>query len=119
MPLPLPVSAIPPILRTRLYARARLSNAGLLLLLSSLTLSLLLNVLHYTPRHPYAPSHLSEAIARANSTQSLKRLIMVPGHAVWIGIDPTLRLSGDQWLLETYQKGPGRLAAFFAHISRG
>jgi len=94
MLLPLPASATPPRLRARLYARARLSNAGLLFLLSSLTLSLLFNVLRYTSRHHlYVPSRLSEAIARADDIRSLKRLIIVPGHAVKKGQDGLLLFS--------------------------
>ncbi|KAG6821023.1 hypothetical protein H0H93_007913 [Arthromyces matolae] len=40
-------------------------------------------------------------------------------HAIWKGIDPDLRLNEDQWILEPYQTGGGRVSAFFAHILRG
>ena len=113
--IPLPVS-------TKLRYRARLSNAGLFLLLSLLALSLLFNLAIYMPHHATVTDplpHLLDAIKRHGTTENLTHLIIVPGHAIWTGTDPNLRLSEDQWLLESYQKGRGRLAAFFAHISRG
>ncbi|KAF8348176.1 hypothetical protein F5887DRAFT_1254581 [Amanita rubescens] len=111
--IPLPVS-------TKLRSRARLSNAGLFSLLSLLALSLLCNLALYIPHHATDPLPvLLAAIKRHDSTENLTHLIIVPGHAIWTGTDPNLRLSEDQWLLESYQKGKGRLAAFFAHISRG
>ncbi|KAF8633638.1 hypothetical protein AX15_001325 [Amanita polypyramis BW_CC] len=114
--IPLPVSTTSP----RLRSRARLSNAGLLLLLSLLTLSLLFNVTFYvSPRAIDPLPHLLTAIPHDDTRETLTHLIIVPGHAIWTGIDPNQRLSEDQWLLEPYQKGKGRLAAFFAHISRG
>lgn len=51
--------------------------------------------------------------------RGLNHLIIVPGHAIWKGGDPRLRLDNDQWLLEPYQKSGRRVAAFFAHIERG
>lgn len=111
--IPLPVS-------TKLRSRARLSNGGLFSLLSLLALSLLCNLAFYIPHHATDPLPvLLAAIKRHDSTERLTHLIIVPGHAIWTGTDPNLRLSEDQWLLESYQKGKGRLAAFFAHISRG
>ena len=111
--IPLPVS-------TKLRSRARLSNAGLFLLLSLLAVSILFNLAIYTPHHTPDPlPHLLATIKRHGATENLTHLIIVPGHAVWTGTDPKQRLSEDQWLLESYQKGKGRLAAFFAHISRG
>ena len=41
---------------------------------------------------------------------------MVPGHAIWKGTTLEARLDEDQWILEPYQHGGGRVAAFFKHI---
>ncbi|CAA7259181.1 unnamed protein product [Cyclocybe aegerita] len=41
---------------------------------------------------------------------------MVPCHAIWKGSDSWL--NEDDWILESYQKGPGRVKAFYEHIAR-
>ncbi|KIL68870.1 hypothetical protein M378DRAFT_70620 [Amanita muscaria Koide BX008] len=122
--IPLPVTSTRHRVRIPFYyTRARLSNAALCLLLSCLALSVLFNFFLYIhrPAVPHFPSlsAFSAALTRDNASESLNHLIIVTGHAIWIGTDPSLRLSEDQWLLEPYQKGQGRLDAFFAHISRG
>ncbi|KAH9858594.1 hypothetical protein C2E23DRAFT_799272, partial [Lenzites betulinus] len=42
---------------------------------------------------------------------------MVPGHAIWKGASLDARFDEDQWVLEPYQRGGGRIAAFFKHIA--
>lgn len=53
------------------------------------------------------------------NTENLEHLIIVPGHAIWIGNDPGQRLDESQWVLEPYQKGRARLEALYQHIQRG
>lgn len=105
-----------------LFSRARLTNLGFFLLLLFAALSLLLNVhFLYSVRLPeYANSSaLLSTITRDPSARRLTHLIIVPGHAIWKGTNPELRLHEDQWVLEPYQMGGGRVSAFFAHILRG
>ncbi|KAG5351867.1 hypothetical protein C0989_004690 [Termitomyces sp. Mn162] len=105
-----------------LLSRARVTNLGFLLLLFVAALSLLSNLyfLHSTRYQEHAnPSALLSAITRDPSVRRLSHLIIVPGHAIWKGINPELRLHEDQWVLEPYQMGSGRVSAFFAHILRG
>jgi len=51
--------------------------------------------------------------------ENLEHLVIVPGHAIWIGNDPGQRLDESQWALEPYQKGRARLEALYQHIQRG
>ncbi|PFH52063.1 hypothetical protein AMATHDRAFT_74551 [Amanita thiersii Skay4041] len=120
--IPLPVSTPHRRFPTRLYLRPNNPNTRLLLLLLFLSISLFFNVLHYSfsSSSNVVPSpSLLATVTRDKSPELLSHLIIVPCHAVWVGMDPNLRLSEDQWLLEPYQMGSGRLAAFFAHISKG
>ncbi|KAF8629204.1 hypothetical protein AX17_005789 [Amanita inopinata Kibby_2008] len=114
--IPLPVSTTSRRLTSRLYARARLSNAGLYLLLLSLVTSLLFNLAHHLSSsnpglvngsHPFPA--IVETVTRDNGVEQLNHLIMVPGHAIWTGIDPKLRLSEDQWILERVLPTESRL----------
>lgn len=58
-------------------------------------------------------------ISRANALADLDHLVVVPCHAIWQGGDPSSRLNEEDWILEPYQKGGNRVAAFFNHIERG
>lgn len=42
-------------------------------------------------------------------------MIMVPGHAIWIGHDPDRIEEDDQWVLENMQKG-GSVKTYIKHI---
>ncbi|RDB24818.1 Uncharacterized protein C57A10.07 [Hypsizygus marmoreus] len=106
-----------------LLSRARVTNLGLLVLASLAVVSLLCNLFYLLPTskdqyHGHS-SGLISTIAHSASTHGLTHLIVVPGHAIWKGVDPELRLREDQWILEPYQRGVGRVSAFFAHILRG
>ncbi|EIN12102.1 hypothetical protein PUNSTDRAFT_99521 [Punctularia strigosozonata HHB-11173 SS5] len=160
----------------RLLARSPLTNAGALVLLAILALSLLTNISYWlssaSPRHNEATAnaaartrgvwigsgdlppriggetagnvhvvgstHKSSAvpisppdsydqpylerihsIARPEWTDLINHLVIVPGHAIWTGTDPRMRLSESEWVLEPYQQGGGRIRAFFSHIVRG
>ncbi|KAG6886305.1 hypothetical protein C0993_006715 [Termitomyces sp. T159_Od127] len=105
-----------------LFSRARVTNLGFLLLLLVAALSIVFNVhFLYSARHPeYVNfSALLSTITRDPSLRRLSHLIIVPGHAIWKGTNPELRLHEDQWVLEPYQMGGGRVSAFFAHILQG
>ncbi len=49
----------------------------------------------------------------------LDHLVMVPGHAVWTGSRASDVLDENHWVLESYQRGGGRVAAFVKHIQYG
>ncbi|GLB37315.1 hypothetical protein LshimejAT787_0403660 [Lyophyllum shimeji] len=105
-----------------LSSRARLTNFGFLLLVVLTVTSLLYNLRFlFLVRHPeyINSSALLSTISRDPAARQLTHLVIVPGHAIWKGTDPELRLREDQWVLEDYQNGGGRVAAFFAHILRG
>lgn len=106
-----------------LLSRTRVTNLGFLLLALASLVSLLFNVFHLTQTYHHHPEHygspgLFATISRDKSIRGLTHLIIVPGHAIWKGTDPQLRLREDQWVLDPYQRGGGRVAAFFAHILR-
>lgn len=112
-----------------------MTNLGLLLLASVAALSFLLNVVFYLssggdhgrslkkppPKtSPHAkPSSILSTIQRDPALSSLSHLIIVPGHAIWKGTDPARRLDEDDWVLEPYQHGGGRVDAFYDHIATG
>jgi len=109
-----------------LRAPARLTNLGVLLLSSLLAFSLLLNFRFFysdSPTTHNAPTLLHSIVEalpeRRPSTSGLDHLVIVPGHAIWIGAREVDAEQEDSWLLAPYQKGRGRPTVFRAHISRG
>lgn len=88
----------------------------------------------------HTPSELERlhSVTRPDRARTLDHLIIVPGHAIWRGKPPftphlsnfelttclagsnaQLRMSESEWVLEPYQRGGGRIRAFFSHIVRG
>ena len=110
-----------------LRAPARLTNLGALILSSLLALSLLLNLrLFYLDDSPtiHNPTQLLRSIVetlpeRRPSASGLDHLVIVPGHAIWVGAHEDEAEMEDSWLLASYQKGRRRPSVFRAHISRG
>ena len=122
-----------------ILSRSRLTNLGVLLLTSFAALSSVLNLLFYLnstagrsehdrdERHVshvgaplyWTPSGISSTISRSPAVQALDHLVIVPGHAIWRGPTSSSRLDEDEWILETFQRGGGRVAAFMSHIERG
>jgi len=111
-----------------LLTRARITNLGLLLLAGFTVLSLLLNLSYYftsasslSKQLPYyrRPSSILATIHRDESLSAVDHLVIVPGHAIWKGTDAAKRLSDDEWILEPYQRGGGRVSAFYNHIASG
>ncbi|KAI0930547.1 hypothetical protein AcV5_007232 [Taiwanofungus camphoratus] len=109
-----------------LLSRGRVTNLGLLLLASFAVLSFLSNLRYYfSSNNPPGlalvtpPAGILATIERDDSLAALDHLIIVPGHAIWKGTDATRRLSDEEWILEPYQRGGGRVAAFYHHILSG
>ncbi|KAI0708187.1 hypothetical protein C8T65DRAFT_650315 [Cerioporus squamosus] len=115
--------------RDVLLTRARITNLGFLLLAGFAAASFLLNLVWYLggpddhayhPGGPYsAPKGIWQTLARYHTLEDIEHLIVVPGHAIWKGTDLEARLDEDQWVLEPYQRGGGRVSAFFRHIAAG
>ena len=111
-----------------LRAPARLTNLGALLISSLLTFSLLLNFrslyLGDSPTTQNAAPLLRSIVEalperRPSASSGLDHLVIVPGHAIWIGARGEDAEVEDSWLLASYQKGRRRPTVFRSHISRG
>ncbi|KAI0656673.1 hypothetical protein C8Q70DRAFT_1115349 [Cubamyces menziesii] len=113
--------------RDVLLTRARVTNLGFLLLAGFAALSFLVNLVWYFSSSspdayhvhdgPYVPPRaIWDTIQRERALAEVDHLIMVPGHAIWKGASLEERFDEDQWVLEPYQRGGGRVAAFFKHI---
>lgn len=110
--------------RDILLTRARVTNLGFFILAAFAAVSFLVNLTwyfsepaDYTHESTYAaPKAIWETLPRERSLAELDHLIVVPGHAIWKGTNLEARFDDDQWVLEPYQRGGGRIAAFFKHI---
>ncbi|KAI9068313.1 hypothetical protein FKP32DRAFT_1587715 [Trametes sanguinea] len=115
--------------RDVLLTRARVTNLGLLLLAAFAALSFLVNLAWYFSsasgekgayEWAYSPPRaLWDTVARESILAEIDHLIMVPGHAIWKGTSLEARFDEEQWVLEPYQRGGGRVAAFIQHIIAG
>jgi len=105
-----------------LRKQSRLTNLGVVLLIGALSFSILLNLRYWisTPYHrlflPLFSLDLS-TVERPTQRKHLTHLIIVPCHSIWTGTDSWSE--EKDWLLESYQKGSGRVEAFYEHISKG
>eukprot|EP00854_Cymbomonas_tetramitiformis_P030836 gene30836-38640_t len=74
-----------------------------------------------SPREPsFVDAATVEEFALAHQTYgNLKNLVIVAGHAVYIGTDFTKADDMDSWFLEDYQRIPGQVESFIEHISQG
>ncbi|KAJ6602195.1 hypothetical protein B0H10DRAFT_2167366 [Mycena sp. CBHHK59/15] len=107
-----------------LLNRSRATNLAVLGLVFFTAVSFLLNVkLYYfsflDPKPSSAPFPLNILAPVTNIHSNLKHLIIVPGHGIWKGTNPDLRLKTDEWTFESYgtSKESSRLEVFFQHIS--
>ena len=101
-----------------LTRRSRLTNLGVFLLTGLCAVSLLANLWLLAPPLLPPQSHLTAfttAIWPA-TRKNLDHLIIVPCHSIWQGTDSWS--DEKDWLLEPYQRGPGRVRAFYQHISQ-
>lgn len=88
------------------------------------TCSLLLNLSFFFSASSDHASSSSYGIGSINATlerspvlNGLDHLIVVPGHAIWHGSSAEEALDERAWVLESYQRGGGRVETFFKHIS--
>lgn len=130
-----------------LRARTRLTNLAAALLVLALSGSLLLNLsLVFVPAHsprralarPYSyaagsgwddaaspgqrespiPLSIETTLERDARYAELEHLIVVPGHAIWLGHDADRVDDDADWILEPMQKG-GSVKTYVKHIERG
>lgn len=123
---------------TLLRQRARLTNLAVGLLLFVLSFSLLANLSHmlHPPAAPAAfkieawddvastdqlrsrrPPSIETTIHRDSRMVDVNHLVMVPGHAVWLGQDASMAVTNDDWVLEKMQRG-GSVRTYVEHIRR-
>ncbi|KAH9954912.1 hypothetical protein BGW80DRAFT_1397374 [Lactifluus volemus] len=100
---------------------ARLTNLSALVLLTLLAVSLFVNFRHHyqSPIQNVALRSIIETLPSRPSSSVLNHLVIVPGHAIWIGARADDAEDEDSWLLAPYQRGRGRPSIFRAHISLG
>jgi hypothetical protein len=55
---------------------------------------------------------------RPTASSVLDHLVIVPGHAIWIGAGAEDAEEEDAWLLYPFQKGRGSPSLYRAHIAR-
>ncbi|KAJ7287761.1 hypothetical protein C8J57DRAFT_1284848 [Mycena rebaudengoi] len=108
-----------------LLNRSRATNLAFLGLACVSALSFLLNIkLYLSPldgtRFSNLPLDLDIlAPAPRIRASNLNHLILVPGHGIWTGSNPELRLRSEEWAFQSYQadQESNLLALFFQHIS--
>lgn len=105
-----------------LRAPARLTNLSALVLALLLFLSILLN-LRSRYRTVVSPLLHFRSIVdtfpkRPTASSVLDHLVIVPGHAIWIGAGAEDAEEEDAWLLYPFQKGRGSPSLYRAHIAR-
>ncbi|WVR04413.1 hypothetical protein IAU60_001415 [Kwoniella sp. DSM 27419] len=64
------------------------------------------------------PLSIETTIERDPRYGELDHLIMVPGHAIWLGHDAASARENDDWILEPMQKG-GSVRTYIKHIEKG
>lgn len=117
---------------TRMSARSRVTNLGVALLAFALFISMIFNT---RTRKIYVPvtsqmqagderisfnNHLRDAMPKYPGADEnpLTHLVIVAGHAIWKGNDPSRITDDSSWVLENYQKG-GSVRTFVKHIEAG
>lgn len=125
-----------------LRARTRLTNLAVSIIISLLIFSLLLNLAtFYSPYPPsrrkgfrrlggwednatpgqidsLIPLSIETTIERDTRYGELNHLVMVPGHAIWVGNDVNRIERDEDWILESMQRG-GSVRTFVQHIRVG
>ncbi|KDQ28019.1 hypothetical protein PLEOSDRAFT_1112819 [Pleurotus ostreatus PC15] len=104
-----------------LLQRSRITNLGVILLAAFAVLSFLYNLRYYVSESytGAAPPRSILATISRQDAEELNHLVIVPGHSIWTGHNANERLNEDDWILESYQRGGGRVAAFYDHIAKG
>ncbi|KAF7315259.1 hypothetical protein MIND_00040300 [Mycena indigotica] len=105
-----------------LLARSRATNLAVSVLAVVATLSFLLNVqlYYFPPTNAHSILSLPLLASLPRLQDSLDHLVVVPGHAIWVGIDPAQRMQPSEWAFQSFQtdQDTSRLEVFFQHISR-
>jgi hypothetical protein len=108
-----------------LRAPARLTNLSALILAAFLAFSVLLNLRSF---YRSSSSFIWDGGARSivdtfpprhAASAALDHLIIVPGHAIWVGTSEEDAEDEDAWLLLSIQKGRGTPSLLRSHIARG
>ncbi|TFK25563.1 hypothetical protein FA15DRAFT_736969 [Coprinopsis marcescibilis] len=110
-----------------LPTRTRAKTAAVLLLSTICCLSILLHLrthVHSASTQEYLPRSqtanvLLSTIRRHRNLTNVNHLVLVPCHAIWKGVEAASRLDEENWILEPYQKGLGRVNVFLEHIIQG
>jgi hypothetical protein len=111
-----------------LRAPARLTNLSALVLVLVLVLSVLFNLRSFYRSSSSSSSAIWDGSARsivdtfpsrAVASPALDHLVVVPGHAIWVGTRAEEAEDEDAWLLLSIQKGRGSPSLLRAHIARG
>ncbi|KAJ7072549.1 hypothetical protein C8F01DRAFT_1104334 [Mycena amicta] len=108
-------------LASQLLARSRATNLAVLGLAIFACASFLLNLqLYYIPPIQQHSPPLSLLASLSKPQASLDHLVVVPGHAIWLGTNPQLRTEISEWAFQSFQstQDSSRLEVFFQHISR-
>lgn len=119
---------------THLRSRTRLTNLAVALIILLTISSISLNASYYLSPSPQSqtryktnsnsrtgndrPASIEETIDRDPRMKSLNHLVMVPGHAIWIGNDVDKVEDDKEWVLEGMQKG-GSVRTFMKHLEMG
>ncbi|KDE04318.1 hypothetical protein MVLG_05199 [Microbotryum lychnidis-dioicae p1A1 Lamole] len=125
-PTAAPISASATILFdwNSLTKRSRITNFAVLLLALVSVFSILLNVRLYLDQQIFrrpTPDTLVPLSLRATlptSRAPLKHLVMIPGHAIWLGSNASRASLDQDWILEPFQKN-GDVRAYLKHIAKG
>lgn len=103
-----------------LARRSRLTNLGVFILAFLCVISLLINLRQWAlppSLEPLSTHGLAFSTVNWPATRkNFDHLVVVPCHSIWQGTYSWL--DEKDWLLEPYQKGPGRVRAFYQHIER-
>jgi hypothetical protein len=112
-------------LLTHLRSRTRLTNLAVSLIILLTISSIALNASYYLSpplnqvyRTNPRPASIEDTIDRDPRIKALDHLVMVPGHAIWVGHDRDKVEEDGQWVLENMQKG-GSVRTFLKHLEMG
>ncbi|KAM0754283.1 hypothetical protein T439DRAFT_332632 [Meredithblackwellia eburnea MCA 4105] len=113
-----------------LTQRARTTNLAVLILVFISTVSLLVNLRVWLGEDVFVrpeerglgkgrvPQSIKGTLrAPGRELGALRHLVMVPGHAIFLGCSASQALQDESWILEPFQKG-GSVKTFIRHITK-
>jgi hypothetical protein len=84
--------------------------------------SIAINVSYYLSPPPHfrigGKASIEDTIDRDPRIKALDHLVMVPGHAIWVGHESEKVEEDGEWVLENMQKG-GSVRTFLKHLEMG